>query len=290
MYELTNINVIKKIMSRHGFSFSKGLGQNFIINPDVCPNMAQMSGITENSGVIEIGVGVGVLTAELAKRAKKVVSVELDTRLLPILSETLSSFDNIDVINADIMKIDLKKLINGNFPDCSDVCVCANLPYYITSPVIMMLLESRIDFKTVTVMVQREAGERLCAEVGSRQSGAVTAAVNYYAKARKLFEVPRDCFMPEPNVDSEVIRLDIRKTKDFDIADEKFFFKTVRGAFSQRRKTAANGLSSALGLDKNTVNSALENAGLKANVRAEALTMDELCRLSNELYKLTGEK
>ena len=290
MYELTNINVIKKIMSRHGFSFSKGLGQNFIIDPDVCPNMAQMSGITENSGVIDIGAGVGVLTAELAKRAKKVVSVELDTRLLPILSETLSDFDNIDVINADIMKIDLKKLIDDNFSDCSDVCVCANLPYYITSPIIMMLLESRIDFKTITVMVQLEAGERLCAEVGSRQSGAVTAAVNYYAKARELFKVPRDCFMPSPNVDSAVIRLDIRKTKDFDIADEKFFFKTVRGAFSQRRKTAANGLSSALGLDKNTVNSALENAGLRTNVRAEALTMDELCRLSNELYKLTGEK
>jgi len=290
MYDLTDISVIKKIMSRHGFSFSKALGQNFIIDPDICPEMARLSGITSESGVIEIGAGVGVLTAELAKRAKRVISVELDTRLLPILEDTLSDFDNISVINADIMKINLKELIAENFGDCEDVCVCANLPYYITSPIIMMLLESRLDIKTVTVMVQQEAGDRLCAEVGSRQAGAVTAAVCFYAQAKELFKVPRTCFMPSPNVDSAVIRLDIRKSRDFGLENEDFFFKTVKGAFSQRRKTAANGISSYLKTDKSIVIKALENISVPANARAEALSMQQLCALSNELYKLIGEQ
>lgn len=288
MYNLTDISVIKKIMSRHGFSFSKALGQNFITDPDICPKMAELSGITQESGVIEIGAGVGVLTAELAKRAKRVISVELDTRLLPILEDTLADFENISVINADIMKINLEELINENFSDCKDVCVCANLPYYITSPIIMMLLESRLDLKTVTVMVQQEAGDRLCAQVGSRQAGAVTAAVCFYAEAKELFKVPRTCFMPSPNVDSAVIRLDIRKNRDFGLIDEAFFFKTVKGAFSQRRKTAANGISSFLNIDKALVIKALENISLPSNIRAEALTMEQLCALSNELFTLTG--
>lgn len=288
MYDLTDISVIKKIMSRHGFSFSKALGQNFITDPDICPKMAELSGITQESGVIEIGAGVGVLTVELAKRAKRVISVELDTRLLPILEDTLADFDNISVINADIMKINLEELIRENFSDCEDVCVCANLPYYITSPIIMMLLESRLDLKTVTVMVQQEAGDRLCAQVGSRQAGAVTAAVCFYAEAKELFKVPRTCFMPSPNVDSAVIRLDIRKNHDFGLIDEEFFFKTVKGAFSQRRKTAANGISSFLNIDKAFVIKALENISLPSNIRAEALTMKQLCALSNELLTLTG--
>lgn len=288
MYNLTDISVIKRIMSRHGFSFSKALGQNFITDPDICPKMAELSGITPESGVIEIGAGVGVLTAELAKRAKRVISVELDTRLLPILEDTLSDFDNISVINADIMKINLDQLIKDNFSDCKDVCVCANLPYYITSPIIMMLLESRLVLKTVTVMVQQEAGDRLCAAVGSRQAGAVTAAVNFYAEAQELFKVPRTCFMPSPNVDSAVIRLDIRKNRDFGLIDEDFFFKTVKGAFSQRRKTAANGISSFLNIDKSIVIKALENTSLPSSIRAEALTMEQLCALSNELLILTG--
>lgn len=288
MYNLTDISVIKRIMSRHGFSFSKALGQNFITDPDICPKMAELSGITPESGVIEIGAGVGVLTAELAKRAKRVISVELDTRLLPILEDTLSDFDNISVINADIMKINLEQLIKDNFSDCKDVCVCANLPYYITSPIIMMLLESRLDLKTVTVMVQQEAGDRLCAAVGSRQAGAVTAAVNFYAEAQELFKVPRTCFMPSPNVDSAVIRLDIRKDRDFGLIDEDFFFKTVKGAFSQRRKTATNGISSFLNIDKSIVIKALENTSLPSSIRAEALTMEQLCALSNELLILTG--
>ena len=188
MYNLTDIGTVKDILGRHGFHFSKSLGQNFIVNPSVCPRMAEESGIDENCGVIEIGAGIGVLTAELAKRAKKVVVIEIDTKLLPILDETLKDFDNIEIINQDVLKTDLAALIKEKF-DGMPVYVCANLPYYITSPVIMALLESRLPIEAITVMVQKEAAQRLCAPVGSRLSGAVTVAVDYYAEAKKLFDV-----------------------------------------------------------------------------------------------------
>ena len=188
MQNLSDISVIKKILSEHGFTFSKSLGQNFLINPTVCPRMAEACGADCDTGVLEIGAGIGVLTAELAKRAKKVVSLELDTRLIPVLAETLGEFSNVEVLNADVLKIDLNKLIDDCFQGMH-VAVCANLPYYITSPVIMALLESRIPVDAVTVMVQKEAAARLCAPVGSRDAGAVTVAVNYYAQAEKLFDV-----------------------------------------------------------------------------------------------------
>ena len=199
MYNLTDVSTIKDILARHGFHFSKSLGQNFIINPTVCPRMAEESGIDENSGVIEIGAGFGVLTAELAKRAKKVVVIEIDTKLLPILDETLKDFDNIEIVNQDVLKTDLAALIKEKF-DGMPVYVCANLPYYITSPVIMTLLESRLPIEAITVMVQKEAAQRLCAPVGSRLSGAVTVAVDYYAKAQKLFDVSAGSFMPAPRL------------------------------------------------------------------------------------------
>ncbi len=186
--ELSNIGNIKAILSKHGFTFSKSLGQNFLINPSVCPRMAEYGGAEKGVGVIEVGPGIGVLTCELAKRADKVVSVELDKRLLPVLDETLSEFDNIKIVNDDILKIDLKKLIAEEF-DGMEVVVCANLPYYITSPVIMKLLEDKLPIKALTVMVQKEAAQRICADVGTRQSGAVTVAVNYYAKPSMLFGV-----------------------------------------------------------------------------------------------------
>ena len=286
MYNLTDINVIKRIMSKNGFSFSKALGQNFIIDPDVCPLIVEKSGITEESGVLEIGPGVGVLTQEIGKKAKKVVALELDTRLIPVLEDTLSDFDNIEVINADVMKTDLMRIFEESFSDCSDIHVCANLPYYITSPIIMMLLESRLPVKAITVMVQKEAGERLCAAIGSRDAGAVSVAVNFYAEAQELFFVPRESFMPSPNVDSEVIKLTVRSEPEFTPTDEKFFFKVVKAAFSQRRKTAANGLASGLGMPKDKIFEALENASLDKNVRAEKLTMEEMYTLSEELYKL----
>lgn len=286
MYNLTDINTIKKIMSKNGFSFSKALGQNFIIDSDICPMIVEKSGITEDSGVIEIGPGIGVLTQELAKKAKKVTALELDTRLIPVLEDTLSDFDNVEVINADVMKVDLEKIIKDCFQDCSDIHVCANLPYYITSPIIMMLLESRLPIKSITVMVQKEAGERLCAAVGSRDAGAVSVAVNFYSQAQELFFVPRESFMPAPNVDSEVIKLNVRTEPEFVPTDEKFFFRVVKAAFSQRRKTAANGLASGLGMSKDKIFEALANVSLDKNVRAEKLTMEEMYMLSEELYKI----
>ena len=280
MSELSDINVIKDVLSRHGFSFSKALGQNFLVNPSVCPKMAQACGADENTGVIEIGAGIGVLTKELAKRAKKVVSVELDTRLLPVLDETLSEFDNVEIVNADIMKLDLPKLIEEKFSSMK-VVVCANLPYYITSPVITMLLESKIPIESVTVMIQKEVADRLTAPVGSRDSGAVTVCVNYFSTPEKLFDVKRGSFMPMPKVDSAEIRLDIRKEPAVPVDDEKKFFRLVKAAFSMRRKTALNSISAGLGVPKPTVEQALLHAGLELTVRAENLTLDDFANLSN---------
>ena len=284
MNNLSDISVIKSVLSRHGFTFSKALGQNFIINPGVCPRIAEEGGAGEGVGVLEVGAGIGVLTAELAKRASKVVCVELDTRLLPVLDETLGEFDNVKIINGDILKVDIHRILEDEFGNMP-VVVCANLPYYITSPVIMRLLESRLKIDSVTVMVQKEAAVRLCADVGSRDSGAVTVAVNYYAEAQKLFDVSRGSFMPSPNVDSAVIRLDILKNPPIEVSDEKFFFSMVKAAFSQRRKTASNGISAGMGISKPTVIEAIEAANLSPTVRAEALTMEQLGRLCEELKK-----
>lgn len=282
MQNLSDISVIRNVLERHGFNFSKALGQNFLINPSVCPRMAENSLCDENTGVIEIGAGIGVLTAELAKRAKKVVCVELDTRLLPILDETLSEFDNIEIVNADVMKVDLHALIKEKF-EGMDVVVCANLPYYITSPIITMLLESRLPIKAVTVMVQKEAADRLCTPVGSRNSGAITVCTNYYAEVRQLFNVSRGSFMPAPNVDSTVIRLDIREDPAVKVSDEKKFFRMVKAAFAQRRKTAVNSIASGMGISKTQVAEALKKSGLEENVRAEKLTMQELAELCENL-------
>lgn len=285
MQNLSDISVIKKILSEHGFTFSKSLGQNFLINPTVCPRMAEACGADSDTGVLEIGAGIGVLTAELAKRAKKVVSLELDTRLIPVLAETLGEFSNVEVLNADVLKIDLNKLIDDCFQGMH-VAVCANLPYYITSPVIMALLESRIPVDAVTVMVQKEAAARLCAPVGSRDAGAVTVAVNYYAQAEKLFDVSAGSFMPAPKVDSSVIRLNIRKEPPVEVSDEKFFFRVIKAAFGQRRKTASNSLSAGLGIPKDKVSAAIAAAGFEPSVRAESLTMQELARLSECLLNM----
>ncbi len=285
MQNLSDISVIKKILSEHGFTFSKSLGQNFLINPTVCPRMAEACGADSDTGVLEIGAGIGVLTAELAKRAKKVVSLELDTRLIPVLAETLGEFSNVEILNADVLKIDLNKLIDDCFQGMH-VAVCANLPYYITSPVIMALLESRIPVDAVTVMVQKEAAARLCAPVGSRDAGAVTVAVNYYAQAEKLFDVSAGSFMPAPKVDSSVIRLNIRKEPPVEVSDEKFFFRVIKAAFGQRRKTASNSLSAGLGMPKDKVSAAIAAAGFEPSVRAESLTMQELARLSECLLNM----
>lgn len=280
---LTDTAYLERLLKKNGFSFSKSLGQNFIIDGGVCPKMAQMSGC-EGIGALEIGPGVGVLTRELSHLAKKTVTIELDKRLMPILAETLSGCDNVEVVFGDAMKIDLAKLIKEHFGDMK-VVVCANLPYYITSPIIMRLLESRLPIESVTVMVQKEAAVRLCANMGTRACGAVTAAVSYYAKASELFDVGRECFMPSPKVDSSVIKLDLLKNPPVECSDEKEMFRIIRAAFTQRRKTLNNSLSSMLSIEKNAVSKALANLNLKPTARPEELTLQQFADLANELQK-----
>lgn len=282
MKRLSDIGTIKDILSRHGFNFSKGLGQNFLINPSVCPKMAELSGAKEGVGVIEIGPGIGVLTQELCSLAEKVVAIEIDKRLIPVLSETLNEFDNVKIINDDVMKLDLNKLIKEEFGDMK-VVVCANLPYYITSPVIMKLLEDRLSVETITVMVQKEAAQRICAEVGTRDSGAVTVSVNYYSKPEMLFGVSAGSFMPMPKVDSAVIRLNVYKEPLFETENSRNFFKVVKAAFSQRRKTVLNSISSSLGLEKQTVNKLLSESGVNPQARAEKLSMNDFAEISRRI-------
>ena len=279
MENLSNISVIRDVLSRHGFSFSKGLGQNFLINPTVCPRMAEMGNAKPGWGIIEIGAGVGVLTAELARRADKVVCIEIDSRLLPVLDETLAEFDNIKIVNEDVLKVDLHRLIEQEFAGMP-VAVCANLPYYITSPIIMNLLEAHLPIASLTVMVQKEAAARLCAEPGSREVGAVSIAVRYYSEPKILFQVSRGSFLPAPEVDSTVIRLDVRDRPPVEVGSEEQFFKVVRAAFSQRRKTLPNTLSAGLGIPKAQAIEMLEKAGIPTNLRAEQLTLDQFALLS----------
>lgn len=282
---LTNISTIKEILGKHGFSFSKGLGQNFLVNPDVCPKIAEYGNAAPGWGVLEIGTGIGVLTKELALRADKVSAVEIDTRLMPVLDETLAEFDNIRIYNEDVMKADLRGIIERDFAGLR-TAVCANLPYYITSPVIMLLLESRLPIESITVMVQKEAAQRLCAKVGTRESGAITVGVNYYGTVKQLFGVSRGSFMPSPNVDSAVIRIDIDREPRLTPQQEEFFFRMVKSGFSQRRKTLANSLQSMLGISKNEVYSALSELSLPESVRIEALDMDQLIAVAMKLMPL----
>jgi len=284
MDNLTNILTIKNILSRHGFTFSKSLGQNFLINPSVCPRMAEFCGADKGVGVIEVGPGVGVLTHELCLRADKVVSIELDKRLLPVLDETLAEHDNIKVVSGDILKIDLKKLIEEEFEGMR-VVVCANLPYYITSPVIMKLLEEKLPIDAITVMVQKEAAERICAKVGTRQSSAVTVAVNYYSEPQLLFHVSSGSFMPAPKVDSAVIRLDVSSQPRAKAKSEKTFFKVVNAAFAQRRKTVVNSIASGMGIEKSVISDILAQCGLSPTARAEQLTLDDFSKIADGIFE-----
>ncbi len=273
---------IKEVLARHGFRFSKALGQNFLINPGVCPRMAAECGAQGCKGVIEVGPGIGVLTWELSQVAQKVCAIELDSRLFPVLEETLAGRDNVKLVPGDVMKLDLNQLIRQEFGG-GPVCVCANLPYYITSPVILRLLEEGLPITSITVMVQKEAAQRLCAAPGERECGAVSVAVHYRSQPKLLFQVGRGSFLPPPKVDSAVLRLDLRQEPPVSVADENWFFRVSRAAFAQRRKTAANSLSATLGLPKPQVEQALAAAGAAENVRAERLTLEQLAALANAL-------
>ena len=285
MGDLWQPATIKEVLGRHGFRFSKALGQNFLIDPRVCPRMAAESGAAECAGAIEVGPGLGVLTYELAQVAKKVVAIELDQRLFPVLGETLADCPNVELVQGDVLKLDLHALIQEKFGG-QEVCVCANLPYYITSPVIMGLLEGGLPLKSITVMVQKEAAERICAQPGQRACGAVSVSVHYHSRPQVLFGVSRGSFLPPPNVDSAVIRLDLRREPPVQVADEGWFFRVSRAAFAQRRKTAANSISASLSLPKAQVEAALGAAGIPANARAEQLSLEQFAALANALPPL----
>jgi 16S rRNA (adenine1518-N6/adenine1519-N6)-dimethyltransferase len=278
MPNLSDVGVIRDLLSRNNFSFSKALGQNFLINPSVCPRMAEYAASEQQDGVIEIGPGIGVLTRELSRRFDRVLAFEVDERLRPILRETVGDCPNVEVVFRDVLTADLHEVIRETFGD-RRVSVCANLPYYITSPILMYLLENRFPLQSVTVMVQKEAADRICAEVGTRQAGALTAAIHYYAQPEKLFSVSRGSFLPAPNVDSTVIRLKLRETPPVHVANEEAFFRLIRAAFGQRRKTAANSVSSGLGIPKAVVEDVLRQIGLSPSVRAETFTLEQFSAL-----------
>lgn len=284
MAQLSDPAVIRRILSENGFSFKKSLGQNFLIDRNVCPEMAERATDFGEEFALEIGPGIGVLTDQLCEHFESVVAIELDERLRPVLSKTLGDKQNLEIIFGDAMKLDLKSVIEQGAKG-RKTAVCANLPYYITSPIIMMLLENKLPIESITVMVQLEAAERICATVGTRQAGAVSVAVSYYSEPEILFEVPRESFMPSPNVDSAVIRLKIRKTPPISLSDEKEFFKFVKAAFGQRRKTLANSLSGLSSYGKQDIYDALNSAGLGNDVRAEALSLSQLAQVFNTLYE-----
>lgn len=283
--DLYDYNTIKRILTRHGFTFSKALGQNFLIDPSVCPRMAAALDADDHTGVLEIGPGIGVLTKELSAVCGRVAAVELDRRLPDVLAETLADCPNVQVVPGDVLQMDLQALFADQFTGCDRLQVCANLPYYITTPVLMRLLESELPIERLVVMVQLEAAKRLCAPLGTRDCGAVSAAVEYYTQAEILFEVGRESFFPSPNVDSAVIALTRRQQPPVQVTDEGYFFRVVKGAFLQRRKTLANSLNAALGVPKADLTALFQSLGLSATVRAEQLTMSQMAALANALYE-----
>lgn len=272
-----------KMPDLNGFTFKKSLGQNFLTDLSVCERMAKRA--DKDTYVLEIGPGAGVLTKQLCLTAKRVIAIEIDTRLKPILEKELAGFDNVKVIFADVLKLDLKSLIKEEFGENARVFICANLPYYITSPIIMGILCQRLPVESLTVMVQKEAAERLCAEVGDRAAGAVTAAVRYYSRPEILFLVKKESFVPAPKVDSAVISLEILNEPPVEVLDEKFFMSVVKSCFAQRRKTLLNSVSNTLSISKETIKNALLKMGLSESVRGESLTLSNLAELSNLLYK-----
>lgn len=289
MKRLTSPSVIKEVMKKHNMRFSKSLGQNFIINERIIDEIIRRGEITEEDAILEVGPGIGVLTQALAESAHQVVAVELDNKLIPILSETLSGYHNVDIIHDDILKVDLEHIFNEYMEKPTKVV--ANLPYYITTPIIMKLIEGKNQINEIIVMVQKEVAERMVSKPGTKAYGSLSIAVQYYCDARIILEVPRDNFMPAPNVDSAVIRLDIKKEPQVDVDDEAFFFKIVKGAFALRRKTLVNSLSkSAINIDKDIIREALEALDLDTRIRGEKLDLETMAKFSNQIYRLLNKK
>ncbi len=292
---LCDISVVREIMARHNIKFQKKFGQNFLINPKIPQKIAdaanEMRGQGNGFGILEIGPGIGTLTRELSTRADKVVALEIDTGLIPVLAETLSDYKNTTVINEDVMKTDLRELVEREFLSKGmSVSVAANLPYYITTPILMKLLESRLPFETITIMIQKEVAARLCAPAGDSEYGAITASLGYYGRCERLFTVPAGCFMPAPKVDSAVVRITLHKTPPVSVISEDFLFKAIRGGFAQRRKTLVNSLMTEFSnIGREGIAEAIEAVGFESSIRGERLTLENFALLADELYRKSGK-
>ncbi len=272
----------KYTLKRYGIKANKDLGQNFLINENVVNNIVESAEISEDDLIIEIGPGLGTLTSKLLEKAGKVIAVELDKRMIEILNDRFSLYKNFELINDNILKLDLKKIIQENIKELKRVKIVANLPYYITTPIIMKLLEEELNIETITVMVQKEVADRLISIPGDKLSGAITYTVYYYSEGKKIIEVPKDSFVPQPNVDSQVIQLKIRKLKNLEIKDKELLFKIIKYAFMQRRKTLVNALNKTeLFTDKNELIKILDKIGLDERVRGESLTLDQFIQIIN---------
>ena len=284
MINVTDINVMKPLLAEHGFHFSKAKGQNFLIASWVPEGIAREAGVDETAGVLEIGPGIGPLTQQLCLNAKKVCAVELDNRLKPILDMTVGEFDNLEIIWNDVLKLDVPALVKEKFPGLRPMA-CANLPYYITSPILTALLEAEC-FESVTVMVQKEVALRIAAKPGTADYSAFTIFCQYYAEPELLFDVPAHCFLPQPKVTSAVITLRTRKERPWQVDDQDTFFRTVRASFAMRRKTLQNGLASGFPeLGKAGAAEVLESCGLPATVRGETLDIGQFAAIANEIYR-----
>ncbi len=281
--KLSSSKRIKEIVSKYGFRFTKSLGQNFLKDDNVVNDIIDQSELTKDDIVIEIGPGIGVMTESIAQKAGKVIAVEIDKNLIPILNETLSDYDNIEIINEDILKIDLNELKEKYFPDKKPKII-ANLPYYITTPIIMKFLESNFDFQSMIVMMQKEVAERIVSKPGNKVYGTISVAVQYYAKPMLVLEVPRGAFVPEPNISSSVLKLVPYEDVLVNVIDHKIFLRTVKGAFSTRRKTLLNALSNEF--NKDNVRKALELSGINPSERGEKLSVEEFAKLSNAFVEV----
>ncbi|ATP38605.1 16S rRNA (adenine(1518)-N(6)/adenine(1519)-N(6))-dimethyltransferase [Solibacillus sp. R5-41] len=277
----------KEILEKYGFSFKKSLGQNFLIDPNILRNIVSHANLTENSGAIEVGPGIGALTEHLAREAKKVVSFEIDQRLLPVLEDTLSPYDNVKIVHSDILKADVVNVIEQEFPGIEDIMVVANLPYYVTTPILMKLLNDRLPIRGFVVMMQKEVADRISAKPGTKAYGSLSIAIQYYMTAEVAMIVPKTVFMPQPNVDSAVIRLIKHDTPPVQVIDEDFLFEVSRASFAQRRKTILNNLQNGLmngKQNKQKIIEALEKAGIDPSRRGETLTIQEFGQLADFLH------
>ncbi len=278
-----------QLRAKHGFRHSKSLGQNFLSDKNIIDSIIEGSEIGGEDLVIEIGPGMGVLTAAAAECASRVIAVEIDRHLIPILEETLGGYDNIEIVNADIMKTDLTSIIQ-RYRGSGKVRIIGNLPYYITTPIIMKLLEERVSADSITIMMQKEVADRIKASPGSRTYGALSVAVGFYCTVQHIANAPKEVFIPRPQVDSTVIRLDIRPQRPVDLIDEKIFFETVKGGFGQRRKTLLNSLTGVRGLTKDQILKVLQTAGIDPKRRAETLGLEEFAGVANEIAKIFLQK